>query len=121
MNLQRIVWLVGRIFYYSLLLLLLGIVIYMLSQDLFLGGLIFGVLFFLVLYKGLICITIPAYSVAVHNQMVDFFFPEKVVRNRFDFVSRGQVIFELPHYSLLDRPYTLELFFTDNDGKLYAC
>jgi hypothetical protein len=121
MDLQRIVWLVGRIFFYSLLFLFLGIVIYMLSHDLFLGGLIFGVLFVLVVYKGLICITIPAYSLVVRDNKVVFFIREKVVRNRFDFVSRGQIIFELPHYSLLDRPYSLELFFTENDGNLYAC
>jgi len=121
MNLQRITWLVGRILYYSLLFLLLGTVIYMLSHDIFFGGVIFLVMFVLVLYKGLICITIPAYSVAVRDNIVVFFIHEKVVRNRFDFVSRGQVIFELPHYSLLDRPYCLEVFYPERDGHLYAC
>ena len=121
MNLERIVWIGGRILYYLLLFLLLGIVIYMLSNDYFLGGLIFGVMFILALYKGLICIKIPEYSLVVYNGKVVFFIPEKTVRNRFDFVSRGQTIVELPHYGLLDRPYKFEIFFPDNEGGLYAC
>jgi len=78
-------------------------------------------MFLLALYKGLICLKIPAYSLVVRNGKVVFFIPEKTVRNRFDFVSRGQTIVELPHYGLLDRPYKLEIFFPDNEGSLYSC
>jgi hypothetical protein len=121
MRLQRIIWLVGRIMFYALLLLLLVVVIYALSHDQFLAGLIFGVMFILVLYAGLIRLKIPAYSVVVRDGRVVFFIPEKTVRNRFDFVSRGQTIVELPHYGLLDRPYKLEIFSPDGEGLLHAC
>ena len=121
MTIQRTIWLVGRFCFYALLLLLLVVVIYTLSHDQFLAGLIFGVLFILALYKGLICIKIPAYSLVVRDGKVVFFIPEKTVRNRFDFVSRGQTIVELPHYGLLDRPYKLEIFSPDNEGNLYSC
>ena len=121
MRIQRLVWLLGRIMFYTLLLLLLVAVIYAFSHDKFLAGLVFGVIFILVLYKGLICITIPAYSVVVSEGKVAFFIPEKTVRNRFDFVSRGQTVVELPQYGLLDRSYKLEIFFPDGDGGMYAC
>jgi hypothetical protein len=121
MRIQRIVWVVGRILFYALLLLLLVVVIFTLSHDQWLASLIFGVMFLLALYKGLICLKIPAYSLVVRNGKVVFFIPEKTVRNRFDFVSRGQTIVELPHYGLLDRPYKLEIFFPDNEGSLYSC
>jgi hypothetical protein len=121
MGIQRIIWVVGRISFYALLLLLLVVVIYTLSHDQMLAGLIFGVLFLIVLYKGLICIKIPAYSLVVRNGRVVFFIPEKTVRNRFDFVSRGQTIVELPHYGLLDRPYRLEIFSPDGAGGLFSC
>jgi hypothetical protein len=121
MNVQRITWLVGRILFYALLFLLLFVVIYTLSNDQLLAGLIFGVLFILVLYKGLICLKIPAYSVVVQAGKVIFFITEKTVRNRFDFVTRGQTIVELPHYNLLDRPYKLEIFSSDGEGGLYSC
>ena len=121
MGIQRVIWVVGRISFYALLLLLLVAVIYTLSHDQMPAGLIFGVIFIIVLYKGLICIKIPAYSLVVHNGRVVFFIPEKTVRNRFDFVSRGQTIVELPHYGLLDRPYKLEIFSPDNAGGLFSC
>jgi len=121
MKIQRIVWLVGRILYYVLLISLLAVVIYTLSHDLFLPGLIIGCVFILVLYKGLICVKIPAYSVAVRDGSVVFFFPEPTVRNRFDFVSRGQTIVELPHYDLLDQPYKVEIFAPDGEGGIHAC
>ena len=121
MRIQRIIWVVGRILFYALLFLLLVVVIYTLSHDQFLAGLIFGVMFILALYKGLICIKIPAYSLVVRDGKVVFFIPEKTVRNRFDFVSRGQTIVELPHYGLLDRPYKLEIFSPDSEGSLYSC
>jgi hypothetical protein len=121
MRIQRIIWLVGRIMFYALLFTLLVVVIYTLSHDQFLAGLIFGVMLILALYFGLIRLKIPAYSVVVRNGRVVFFIPEKTVRNRFDFVSRGQTIVELPHYGLLDRPYKLEIFCPDSQGGLYAC
>lgn len=121
MTIQRTIWIVGRICFYASLLLLLVVVIYTLSHDQFIAGMIFLVMFISVLYKGLICIKIPAYSLVVRDGKVVFFIPEKTVRNRFDFVSRGQIIVELPHYGLLDRPYTLEIFFPDNEGSLYSC
>ena len=121
MGIQQIVWLVGRILFYALLFLLLVVVIYTLSHDQFLAGLIFGVMLTLAIYIGLIRLKIPAYSVVVRDGRVVFFIPEKTVRNRFDFVSRGQTIVELPHYGLLDRPYKLEIFFPDSQGSLYAC
>jgi hypothetical protein len=121
MNLQRIIWLVGRILFYTVLFLLLGIVIYALSHDKFLAALIFGVVFILTLYFGLIRIRIPAYSVVVRDGRVVFFIPETTVRNRFDFVSRGQTIVELPHYGLLDRPYKLDVFSPDSNGGLSCC
>ena len=121
MRLQRIIWLVGRILFYALLFLLLVVVIYTLSHDQLLAGLIFGVMFLLVLYFGLIRLRIPAYSVVVRNGRVVFFIPEKTVRNRFDFVSRGQTIVELPHFGLLDRPYRLEIFSPGREGGLVSC
>jgi len=121
MKIQRIIWVVGRILFYALLLLLLVTVIYTLSHDQFLAGLISGVLFIIALYQGLICLRIPAYSVVVRAGKVVFFIPEKTVRNRFDFVSRGQTIVELPQYGLLDRPYKLEIFSPDSEGGLYSC
>jgi len=121
MGIQRIIWVVGRISFYALLLLLLVVVIYTLSHEQWLAALIFGVMFILVLYKGLVCIKIPAYSVVVRNGRVVFFITEKTVRNRFDFVSRGQTIVELPHYGLLDRPYKLEIFTPDSEGGLFSC
>jgi len=121
MGIQRMIWVMGRIMFYALLLLLLVTVIYTLSHDQWLAGLISGVLFFLVLYKGLICLKIPAYSVVVQNGRVVFFIAEATIRNRFDFVSRGQTIVELPHYGVLDRPYKLEIFSPDGEGGLLSC
>ena len=121
MRLQRFIWLVGRISFYALLLLLLVAVIYTLSHDQFLAGLISGVIFIIVLYFGLIRLRIPAYSVVVRDDKVVFFIPETTIRNRFDFVSRGQTIVELPHYGLLDRPYKLEIFSPNNEGSLFSC
>src|SRR5512137_1949522 len=121
MKIQRIIWIVGRVLFYALLVLLLGVVIYTLSHDKWPAALISGVVFFLVLYKGLICLTVPAYSLVVHDGRVVFFIPEKTVRNRFDFVSRGQTIVELPHFGLLDRPYKLEIFSPDGEGGLSSC
>jgi hypothetical protein len=121
MKLQRIIRFLGRFLFYSLLFALLAVVIYTLSQDKFVPGLIFGIIFFLVLYRGLICLKIQAYSVVVRDGKVVFFIPNTTVRNRFDFVSRGQTIVELPHYGLLDRPYMLEIFSPESEGRLNSC
>jgi hypothetical protein len=121
MEIQRIIWIVRRTLFYVLLLLLLAVVIYTLSHDQFLAGLISGVILVLTLYFGLVRLRIPAYSVVVRDGKVVFFIPETTVRNRFDFVSRGQTIVELPHYGLLDRPYKLEIFSPDSKESLYSC
>jgi hypothetical protein len=115
------IWILGRTLFYTLLILLLVVVIYTLSNDQMLVGLISGIMFILVLYKGLICLKIPANSVVVQDGKVVFFIPETTVRNRFDFVTRGQTIVELPQYGLLDRPFKLEIFSPDNEGSLFSC
>lgn len=121
MTIDRLTWILERVFYYLLILILLVSEIYTLSIDNFLSALILLVVFIFVLYKGLVCISIPANSLVLREGKVVFLIPEKSVRNRFDFVSRGQTIFTLPHYSLLDHPYTLEIFSPDNKEGLYAC
>ncbi len=118
---QRTIWILGRFIFYILLIPLLIAIVYTLSHDQWLAALIFLVLFVLVLYKGLIRVKIPANSVVVREGKVVFFIPEKTVRDRFDFASRGQTIVQLPHYGLLDRPYKLEIFSPDNKGGLYSC
>ena len=121
MRIQQIVRILGRIFFYSLLFLLLALVIYTLSHDQWLAGLISLIMFILVLYRGLIRIKIPAYSVVVRDGKVVFFIPKTTVRNRFDYVSRGQTIVELPHYGLLDRRYMLEIFSPGSEGGVCSC
>jgi len=118
---QRIALILGRILFYSLLLFLLILVIFTLSHDQWLAGLITLVMFVLVLYGGLIRIRIPAYSVVVRNGKVVFFIHDTTVRNRFDFASRGQTIVELPQYGLLDRPYMLEIFTPDGEEGVCSC
>jgi hypothetical protein len=118
---QRMIWILGRLIFWMLLLpLLLGIV-YTLSHDQWTAALIFLVLCVLVLYKGLIRVKVPANSVAVRDGKVVFFIPEKSVRDRWDFASRGQTIVQLPHFGLLDRPYKLEIFSPDTRGGLKSC
>jgi hypothetical protein len=121
MRIQQISRILGRILFYSLLFLLLVLVIYTLAHDQWLAGLITLTMFILVIYRGLIRLKIPAYSVVVRDGKVVFFIPETTVRNRFDFVSRGQTIVELPDYGLLDRPYTLEIFSPDGEGGVCSC
>ena len=121
MWIQRMIWLLGRIIFYLLLVPLLIAIVYTLSHDQWTAALIFMVLCVLVLYKGLIRLKIPANSVVVRDDKVVFFIPEKTVRDRFDFASRGQTIVQLPHYGLLDRPYKLEIFSPDNKGGLNSC
>jgi hypothetical protein len=71
-----------------------------------------------ILYKGLIRINIPKNSIALHDDKVVLFFPEKTVRDRFDFASRGQTIIQLPHYGLLNQAYKFEIFYPDGKGCL---
>lgn len=121
MWLQRMIWILGRMIFYMLLLPLLIGIVYTLSHDQWLAALIFMVLCVLVLYKGLIRLKIEANSLVVRDGKVVFFIPEKTVRDRFDFASRGQTIVQLPHFGLLDRPYKMEIFSPDNKGGLNSC
>lgn len=119
---QRMIQLLGRFIFYMLLIPILIGLVYTLSHDQWRAALIFTVLFVLVLYKGLVRLRIPAHSVVVRDGKVVFFIPEKSVRDRFDFASRGQTIVQLPHYGLLDRPYKLEIFSPDPAaGGLNSC
>ncbi len=121
MTIDRLTWILERVFYYLLIFLLLASVIYSLSHEHSLAALMLFVLFMIVFHKGVVCISIPANSLVLREGKVVFLIPEKSVRNRFDFVSRGQTIFTLPHYSLLDHPYKLEKFSPDDKEGLYAC
>ena len=118
---QKLIWFLGRMIFYMLLLPLLIGMIYTLSHDQLLAALVFLVLFVIVFYTGLIRVRIRANSVVVRNGKVVFYIPEKSVRDRFDFVSRGQTIVELPSYALLDRPYRIEIFCSDNGGGVNSC
>lgn len=121
MKLQRLIWILERVFVYSLLLLLCVAVVYTLSHDQWPFALVSLVLFILVLYRGVIRVKIPEYSVVVRDGKVVFLITETTVRDRFDFVSRGQTIVELPHYGLLDRPYTLEILSPNGEGGVSSC
>jgi hypothetical protein len=118
---QRMIRLLGRMIFWMLLLPLLIGLVYTLSHDQWTAALIFIVLCVLVIYKGLIRLKIPANSVVVRDGKVVFYIPEKTVRDRFDFASRGQTIVQLPHFGLLDRPYKLEIFSPDTKRGLYSC
>jgi len=121
MLIQKITRILGRLIFYTLLLILMGVVIYTLATEKWLASLISGILFLLLLYKGLIRQKIPGSSILVHDGKVVSFIPEKTVCNRFDLVTNGQTIVELPRYGLLDRPYKLELFAPDKADGLYSC
>jgi hypothetical protein len=121
MLIQKLIWFLGRMIFYMLLVPLLIGLVYALSHDQWTAALVFLVLFVLVLYKGLIRLTIPANSVVVRDGKVVFYIPEKTIRDRFDFASRGQTIVQLPHFALLDRPYKLEIFSPDTRGGLNSC
>ena len=121
MLVQRMITILGRLIFYMLLLPLLVGVIYTLAHDQWLAALILMTLSLLVLYKGLIRLAIPANSLVVHDGKVVFFIPEKTVRDRFDFASRGQTIVQMPHFGLLDRPYMLEIFYPGSSGELISC
>ncbi len=121
MWIQRMIWVLGRVLFYLLLIPLMFGVIYTLSHDQWWPALFFMILCVLILYKGLIRINIPKNSIALHNDKVVLFFPEKTVRDRFDFASRAQTIIQLPHYGLLNQPYKLEIFYPDTKGGLNSC
>ena len=121
MLIQKLIWLLGRMIFWMLLLPLLIGVVYTLSHDQLRAALILLVLCALVIYKGLIRVSIQANSIAVRNGKVAYFIPEKTVRDRFDFTSRGQTIVQLPYFDLLDRPYTMEIFSPDPKEGLKSC
>ena len=121
MWIQRMIQILGRMIFYMLLVPLLVAIVYALSHDQWTAALIYLVLCALVLYKGLVRLKIPAHSLVVRDGKVVFFIPEKTVRDRFDFASRGQTIVQLPHYGLLDRPYKLEIFSPNTAGGLNSC
>jgi hypothetical protein len=118
---QRMIRFLGRFIFYMLLLPLLIGIVFTLSHEQWTAALIFMVLCALVLYKGLIRIKVPANSLVLREGKAVFFIPEKSVRDRFDFASRGQTIVQLPHFGLLDRPYKLEIFSPDPGGGLHSC
>ena len=115
------IWFLGRILFYMLLLPLLIGVVYTLSNEQWWTALVFMTMCVFILYKGLIRINIPKNSVVVRDGKVVFFVPEKTVRDRFDFASRSQTIVQLPHYGLLDRPYKLEICYPDDKGGVNSC
>ena len=121
MWIQSMIQILGRMIFYMLLVPLLDAIVYALSHDQWTAALIYLVLCALVLYKGLVRLKIPAHSLVVRDGKVVFFIPEKTVRDRFDFASRGQTIVQLPHYGLLDRPYKLEIFSPNTAGGLNSC
>lgn len=121
MLVQRMIAILGRMIFYMLLIPLLVGVIYTLSHEQWLAALILMILSVLVLYKGLIRLTIPENSLVLRDGKVVFFIPKRTVRDRFDFASRGQTTIQMPHYGLLDRPYRLEIISPDNKGGLTSC
>ena len=121
MRMQRFIWLLGRIAFYSIFVLLSIVVIFTLAHEQWLISLAAMVILVPVIYKGLICLKVPANSVVVRDGTVVFYVPRTIVRNRFDFVTRGQTIVELPEYQVLDRPFKVEIFFPGSDGTVQAC
>ena len=121
MRIQQLVQLMGRILFYVFLGLLLILVISALVRELWLTSVFILVMLIFLIYKGLIRLKIPAKSIVVRDGTVVFFIPETTVRNRFDFISRGQTIVQLPDYGLLDRPFKLEIFFPGNEGRVCTC
>jgi hypothetical protein len=121
MWIQKLIWFLGRMIFWMLLLPLAGGIIYTLANDLHAAALILLVLFVLVVYFGLIRVRVPEHSVAVRDGKVAYFFPERTVRDRFDFVSRGQKIVQLPFFGLLDHSYKIELFCPDGNEGVRSC
>lgn len=121
MQLHRIVWFVNRFTIHVVLFVLFVMVAFALAYQQWWLSIIVMVVFALALYKGLIRIRILPNSVVVRDGKVVFFVPETTVRNRFDFVSRGQSIVELPEYQLLDRPFNVEIFYPGLEGTVCSC
>jgi len=121
MKLQRFVWFVDRFVIYLVLILLSAVIIIGLTYEVWLLSLIGGILFLFALYKGLIRLKILRNSVVVRHGRVFFFVPETTVRDRIDFITRGQSIVNLPEYQLLDRPFKVELFFPGHEGRVCSC
>ena len=121
MRIQRFIWLLGRIGFYSLLFLLMLVLVYSLAHEQWQVSLVALVILLPVIYKGLICLKVPANSVVVCDGKVVFYIPRTIIRNRFDFVTRRQTIVELPEYQLLDRSFKMELFFPDSEGRVHSC
>ena len=121
MGMQRFIRLLWRILFYVVLFLLLFAVIFSLAQEHWRTSLVAMVILILTIYKGLICLKVTANSVVVRDGKVVFYVPETVIRNRFDFVTRGQSIVELPEYQLLDRPFKVEIFSPGSEGTVNSC
>src|ERR1700686_2526652 len=121
MRIQHFTRLLGRFIFYSMLFLLLFIVIFALAQERWLTSLVAMVILVLTIYKGLIRLKVPANSVVVRDGKVVFYVPGTVIRNRFDFVTRGQSIVELPEYQVLDRPFKVEIFSPGSEGTVNSC
>jgi len=118
---QTMIRVLGRLIFWMLLVpLLIGLVL-TLSYEHYTAALFFLILTVIVLYLGLVRIRIPANSLVLRDGKVVFFIPEKTVRDRFDFASRGQTIVQLPVFGLIDRPYKLEIITPDTEGVLNAC
>jgi hypothetical protein len=118
---QRMTFFLGRMIFWMLLLPVLVGLVLTLSYEHYTAALVFLVLTVIILYIGLVRIRIPANSLVLRDGKVVFFIPEKTVRDRFDFASRGQTIVQLPVFNLLDRPYKLEFYFPDPKGGLNCC
>jgi hypothetical protein len=121
MRLQRFVWFVDRFMVHVVLIVLSVVIIFALTREIWLLSLIGGIMFLFALYKGLIRLKILSNSVVVRQGRVFFFVPETTVRDRFDFITRGQSVIQLPEYQLLDRPFKVELFFPGREGSLCSC
>lgn len=121
MKLQRMVWFVDRFAIYAVLFALLVGLTLALAHELWLISMVILVVFLLALYLGLVRIKILTNSVVVCDGKVLFFVPETIVRNRFDFASRGQRIVELPEFQLLDRPFKVEIFLPGREGRVGCC
>jgi hypothetical protein len=115
MDIQKLTWILERTLYYTLLLTV-GAVIFSFATDKALAGLIALILMMAVIHKGFARITVPAKSVFVQDGKVAYFAPEKSTYNRFDIISRGQKIVTLPVYGVFDRPYKLEVFYSNGEG-----
>jgi len=121
MKIQRLIWFLDRFTVHLVLILLAAVIIYGLNTQLRILSLIVGIIFLFVLYYGLIRLKILKNSVVVRHGRVFFFVPETTVRNRADFVTRGQSVITLPKYQLLDRFFKVELFFQGRDGSVCSC